>query len=111
MAPPIIHGTKLTTAKKMLNIQKNHDNTVIFFPCSLYILIMESLVKLIVIIFLIIYFLLFAIELTGLIFLIEKFYPMLSGWWYCLWIPIIMSANWLLTMLVISMLSRIGSKS
>jgi len=32
IAPPIIQGTKLTTAKKILNIQKSQDNTVMLFP-------------------------------------------------------------------------------
>ncbi len=72
---------------------------------------MESLVRLVVIIFLILYFILFAIELAALIFAIKYLFPMFGGWWYFLWIPIMMSANWLLSMLIIIILSRINSKS
>ena len=109
ITPPIIQGTKLTTAKKILNIQKSQDNIVMLFPLQIYI-DMESLARLVLIIFLSIYFCTLLVEILGLIYLIKWFFPMFGGWWYCLWIPILMSANWLLSILILIFLSKIGSK-
>ena len=71
---------------------------------------MESLARLVLIIFLSIYFSTLLVEVLGIIYLIQWFFPMFGGWWYFLWIPILMSANWLLSILILIFLSKIGSK-
>ena len=71
---------------------------------------MESLAKLVLIIFLSIYFSTLLVEFLGLIYIIQWFLPIFGGWWYFLWIPILMSANWLLSLLILIFLSKIGSK-
>jgi len=72
---------------------------------------MESLVKLVVLIFFSIYLILLGIELACLLFVIRNYFPAFGGWMYCLWIPLIMAANWLLSMFVLIIMSKIGSKS
>lgn len=72
---------------------------------------MESLARLVALIFFSIYGVTLVFELLVLVFAIIYFAPDFGGWWYCLWIPIIMSANWLLAMLILILLSKISSKS
>lgn len=72
---------------------------------------MESLAKLVVIIFFAIYSSTLIFEILGLIFIIEKYLKYFSGWWYFLWVPIIMSANWLISILILIILSKIGNRT
>lgn len=72
---------------------------------------MESLAKLVVIIFFAIYSSTLIFEILGLIFIIEKYLKYFSGWWYFLWVPILMSVNWLISMLILIILSKIGNRT
>ena len=72
---------------------------------------MESLARLVVLIFLSIYFLFLGIELIALVFAIKYIFPQYGGWWYCAWVPILIGANWCLTVLILIIMSKIGSKS
>lgn len=67
--------------------------------------------KLVVLIFFSIYLILLCIELACLLFVIRNYFPAFGGWMYCSWIPLIMAANWLLSMFVLIIMSKIGSKS
>lgn len=71
---------------------------------------MESLAKLVVLLFISIYCIFFVIELFVLKFCLNYLLPRYEGWWYCLWIPILILVNWLLTTLAFIILSKIGSK-
>lgn len=72
---------------------------------------MESLARLIVIIFLFIYTASFVIELAVLLFTIKYFLPSWGGWWYFAWVPLLLGINWLFSMLILIIISKIGSKS
>jgi hypothetical protein len=109
ITPPIIQGKKLTTAKKIL-ITQNINEIIDMFTSRIYT-IMESLAKLVVIIFFAIYLSTLIFEIIALIFIIEKYLKYFSGWWYFLWIPILMSANWLISMLILIILSKIGNRT
>lgn len=69
---------------------------------------MESLAKLIMILFLIIYFIALSFEVLGLVYLIKNYLPSFGGWWYCLWMPILISANYFVTILILIILSKIN---
>jgi hypothetical protein len=70
---------------------------------------MESLARLVAFIFLIIYLFLLSVEIGCLIGIITKFLPQFGGYWYFLWIPILIFANWFATIFVITILSKIKS--
>ena len=72
---------------------------------------MESLARFVLIIFLSIYFLTLSAEILGLVLIIRNYFTSFGGWWYCLWIPILMSVNWLFSMFLLIALGKIGSKS
>lgn len=72
---------------------------------------MESLARLVALIFFSIYGVTLGFELLVLVLTIKYFAPDFDGWWYCLWVPIVMSANWLLSILILIILSKIGNKT
>jgi hypothetical protein len=72
---------------------------------------MESLAKLVAIIFFSVYGVTLAAEIVGLVLAIINYFPAFGGWMYCLWIPLIMAANWLLSLFILIIMSKIGSKS
>lgn len=72
---------------------------------------MESLAKLVALIFFSIYGVTLVFELLALVLAIKYFLPDFGGWWYFLWVPILMSANWLIAMFILIILSKIGNKT
>lgn len=72
---------------------------------------MESLARLVLIIFLAIYTASFVAELAVLLYTIKYFFPTFGGWWYLIWVPLLLGINWLFSVLILILLTKIGSKS
>jgi hypothetical protein len=67
---------------------------------------MESLARLVVIILLIIFCMVFTIFGGIGIFIIQKFFPEFGGWWYFLWTPIIMGFSYIFAIVLLVLIAK-----
>ena len=67
---------------------------------------MASLALLVTIIFLSLYLITLGIEISLLVYLINKFFVSYGGYWYFVWIPLILLCNWFFVVILLRGISR-----
>lgn len=67
---------------------------------------METLALLVTIIFLGLYLITFGIEIAILIWIINHFFQKYGGYWYFIWIPLMVLFNWFFVVILVKTVSR-----